>query len=644
MLFTFLQNHFHYLKEKNVKAGAQKMYKILDKVDSPSDLKALSFKERTELCSEIRSFLINSVSKTGGHLASNLGVVEISVALHSVFDMPEDKVVFDVGHQCYTHKILTGRKGLFKFLRQEGGLSGFPKINESKYDSFNTGHSSTSVSAALGLARARDLANKDHKVIALIGDGAMTGGLAYEALCDAGNSNTNLIVILNDNEMSITKNVGGLSEHLSRLRTQPSYVKTKSAIEKLVLKMPNGKVIHSGMRRIKNSFKRALMQKNIFEELGFTYLGPIDGNDLKKAEQMLLRAKNTKGPVIVHMCTIKGKGYAPAEEKPQNFHGISKFDVDTGNVIRDKVRADYSAIFGRQIVNLARKNEKIAVISPAMILGSGLKKFAKIYPDRMFDVGIAEGHAVTFAAGLAIGGYVPVVSVYSSFLQRAYDQIVHDVAMQNLHVVFAIDRAGVVGADGETHQGVFDIAFMNHIPNMAILAPACFKELSKMLDYAVNEHNGPIAVRYPRGNMQCTEINEAFEFGKALVVYEGSDITIVAAGPILKYACEAKELLEKENISAEIINIRTIKPIDEETIINSAKKTKKVIVIEDGQDFGGLASAVDRIIVENYVSAKVEKRGFCSFVSQAGQERIYEKSGMTSSEIFKSAQKMCRGE
>lgn len=621
-----------------------KMYKVLNRINFPADLKALSFRERVELCSDIRSFLIESVSKTGGHLASNLGVVEITVALHNIFNTPKDKIVFDVGHQCYTHKILTGRKDQFSTLRQENGLSGFPKTTESEYDSFNTGHSSTSISAALGLARARDLKNENHKVIALIGDGAMTGGLAYEALCDAGNSNTDLIVILNDNEMSITKNVGGLSEHLSKLRTQPSYVKAKSTIEKLTLKLPCGRNILSLMRKVKNSFKSALMHKNIFEQLGFTYLGAIDGNDLKKVEQMLVRAKNTKGPVIVHMCTVKGKGYEPAEQKPQNFHGIAKFDIETGTVIRDKLHADYSAIFGKQLLHLARYNNKIAVISPAMILGSGLRSFSKIYPSRMFDVGIAEGHAVTFAAGLASDGYTPVVCVYSSFLQRAYDQIIHDVAMQNLHVVFAIDRAGIVGSDGETHQGVFDMAFLNHIPNMSILVPSSFEELSFMLDYSINTHSGPIAIRYPRGNMQCLESHTPFQFGKADVIYEGSDITIVSLGPVLKYACEAKQILDKLNISAEVINIRTLKPLDAETVISSLKKTKRVIVTEDGESFGGLSSAIEELIVSHSLAVKYEKRGFDKFISQASPQSIYERNGITAEKLAEQCEKMCKGE
>lgn len=620
------------------------MYEILDKVNYPADVKKLSFSERLTLCREIRSFLVDAVSKTGGHLASNLGVVEISVAVHSIFNMPEDKIVFDVGHQSYVHKILTGRKNLFSTLRQEGGLSGFPKTSESEYDFFNTGHSSTSVSAALGLARARDLSGGKHKVIALIGDGAMTGGLAYEALCDAGNSNTDLIVILNDNTMSVTKNVGGLSEYLSRMRTQPSYVMAKSTIERVVLKLPKGRKIFSAMRKFKNSCKRALLQKNIFEELGFTYLGAIDGNDLKKTEQMLERAKNTKGPVLVHMCTVKGKGYEPAEQKPHSFHGISKFDIDSGDVIRDKIHADYSAIFGRQLIHLARYNKKLAAISPAMILGSGLKSFSRLYPSRTFDVGIAEPHAVTFAAGLAMGGYIPVVCIYSSFLQRAYDQIVHDVAMQNLHVVFAIDRAGVVGADGETHQGVFDISFLNHIPNMSILAPANFEELSLMLDYSVNTHSGPVAIRYPRGRMQCDEKSAPFVFGKADTVYEGNDITIAAAGPVLKYACEAKQLLDNLGISAEIINVRTIKPLDEAALINSIKKTGRILTVEDGELEGGLSSLISGLIVSNNLSATHEKRGYTDFVAQASQESIYAKNGMTADKITETAVKMCRGE
>lgn len=619
------------------------MYEILDKVNFPEDVKSLKFSEREKLCGEIRDFLINNVSKTGGHLASNLGVVEITVAMHAIFDFPKDKIVFDVGHQCYVHKILTGRKNRFSTLRKENGLSGFPKITESEYDAFNTGHSSTSISAALGIARARDLSNQKNNVIALIGDGAMTGGLAYEALCDAGNSNTNIIVILNDNEMSITQNVGGLSEYLSKIRTRPSYLSAKTALERTLLKIRGGKRILTIMRKFKNAFKFAFMHKNIFEELGFTYLGAIDGNNLKKAEHMLERAKRASGPVLVHMCTKKGCGYEFAEKKPQNFHGISKFNTATGEVIRDKVRADYSAIFGRNMIHIAHHNKKVAVISPAMILGSGLRSYSKLYPDRMFDVGIAEEHAVTFAAGLAIGKYIPVVCVYSSFLQRAYDQIIHDVAMQNLHVVFAIDRAGIVGADGETHNGVFDIAFLSHIPNMSILAPSCFEELSYMLDYAINVHTAPIAIRYPRGNMQCCCHNENFQFGKAEIVYEGNDITIAAVGPILKYACEAKKLLDSKNISCEVINIRTVKPLDEETLITSMRKTKRIITLEDAQKDGSVGSMICELALKNRLDVNIVKRGFSGFTAQASVESVYEKNFMTAEKLCDTAVKMCKG-
>lgn len=619
------------------------MYEILDGVNFPEDVKALNYQQREKLCTDIRKFLIDNVSKTGGHLASNLGVVEITVAMHKVFSFPRDKVVFDVGHQCYVHKILTNRKDKFPTLRKENGLSGFPKTAESEYDFFNTGHSSTSISAALGLARARDLAHEDYSVIALIGDGAMTGGLAYEALCDAGNSNTNLIVILNDNEMSITQNVGGLSEYLSKIRTRPSYLSAKTVLERTLIKIRGGNKILTLMRKFKNAFKQAFMHKNIFEELGFTYLGAIDGNNLKKAEHMLERARNASGPVLVHMCTKKGNGYSFAEKNPQNFHGISKFNTSTGEVIRDKVRADYSAIFGRNMIHIARHNPKTVVISPAMILGSGLRSYAKLYPNRMFDVGIAEEHAVTLAAGLAMGNFVPVVCVYSSFLQRAYDQIIHDVAMQNLHVVFAIDRAGVVGADGETHNGVFDIAFLSHIPNMSILAPSCFEELSQMLNYAVNVHTSPIAIRYPRANMQCTTHNEDFTFGKAEIIYDGCDITIAAAGPVLKYACETKELLEKENISCCVINVRTLKPLDEKTLINAMLKTKKIITLEDAQKDGGMGSAICELAIKHKLDVSIVKRGFSTFEPQASVESIYEKNQMTAAHLFDTAVKMCKG-
>lgn len=610
------------------------MTKGLDGYNFPVDLKSMSIDELDVLCLKIREFLIESVSKTGGHLASNLGVVELTVALHRVFNMPEDKIVFDVGHQAYVHKILSGRKDMFATLRQEGGLSGFPKTQESAYDSFNTGHSSTSISAALGLARARDLNEEKHKVIALIGDGALTGGLAYEAICDAGNAKNDLIVILNDNEMSISKNVGGMSEYLSKIRTRKSYMKLKYITEHALDKLPLGEKIASFLRKTKDAIKHVLMQDNMFEDLGFTYLGPVDGHNIKKVSKMLEYAKKTNGPVIVHVCTKKGCGYKPAETKPQAFHGISRFDIDSGSVIRKKYTADYSAIFGRNLLRLAKENEKIVAICPAMTLGSGLKYFAREMPKRFFDVGICESHAVTSGAGLAISGFIPVVCIYSSFLQRAYDQIIHDVALQGLHVVFAIDRAGIVGSDGETHQGVFDIAFMRQIPGMAILAPSSFYELEQMMRYAICNHQGPIAIRYPRANKQYTGEKLEFKFGKSSIVRAGDDVTIICTGHFLSDAMSAAKKLEQKNISAEVINLSTLNPLDEETILASAKKTLAVLTLEDGVIKGGVGEAIGLLLEKNSVMAIFENRGYDEFVSQAKPEDIYHKYKMDDEAIF----------
>ena len=611
------------------------MKKGLEQIESPADLKKMNRRELDALAAQIRQFLIESVSKTGGHLASNLGVVELTIALHRVFNLPEDKIVFDVGHQSYVHKILTGRMGQFSTLRQEGGLSGFPKTSESEYDAFNTGHSSTSISAALGLARARDLKGQSYKVVALIGDGALTGGLAYEAINDAGHAENDLIVVLNDNEMSIGKNVGGISEYLSRIRTRPSYFKLKSATETALEKLPFGESIVEFLRRIKDGLKQTFMQQNIFEDLGFTYLGPVDGHDIGRMEKMFEHAKNTKGPVLVHVCTKKGHGYQPAEAKPQTFHGISRFDIASGEVIRDKVTADYSAIFGRHLVRLAKDNEKIVAISPAMASGSGLLPFARSFPKRFFDVGICEAHAVTSAAGLAIGGFIPVVAIYSSFLQRAYDQIIHDVALQNLHVVFCIDRAGVVGDDGETHQGIFDIAFMSQIPNMAVLAPASFYELEHMLKYAVLKHKGPICIRYPRGREQYKGTQVKFVFGKSELISEGGDVTIVAVGNLVRYAAQAAQELLRQGIFAEVVNVRTVVPLDKETILRSVRKTGDVLVLEDGVARGGVGDMVARLLIENGVTANFEGRGYDEFVAQAKVARIHEKYGLDTAAICK---------
>ncbi len=603
------------------------MYEILDTIQSPADVKALSSEQLTQLAAEIRAFLIESVSETGGHLASNLGVVELTLALHCVFDLPTDKLVFDVGHQSYVHKILTGRREQFFTLRREGGLSGFPKTTESVYDSFNTGHSSTSVSAALGMARARDLAGEKYHVLALIGDGALTGGLAYEALCDAGRDNGNLIVILNDNQMSISGNVGGMSEYLSKIRTRPAYLNAKLKTERILSQNAFGRAIAGVLRWVKNTAKRILLPDSIFDELGFTYLGPVDGHDLKKLTAMLRRAKGIQGPVLVHVCTVKGKGYAPAEDAPQHFHGVSKFDSAHGENYAKQSRQDYSAAFGESLLRLAAEDERVVAISPAMTLGSGLGAFAKVYAERFFDVGIAEAHAVTSAAGLAIAGKIPVTSVYSSFLQRAYDQIIHDVAMQNLHVVFAVDRAGIVGADGETHQGVFDIAFLRQIPNMTVLAPTSFDDVDAMLRYAVLKADGPIALRYPRGNKQAA-LPKPFCAGVTDCVRAGKDATVVAVGVLTAEAMAAAELAAAKDAEAEVLVLRQVWPLEVDTIAESVRKTGRLLVVEDGVRAGGIGEAIGAALAARGMQFAFENRGYDAFVAQAEVSAVYHRHGL----------------
>lgn len=587
------------------------MGNILDYIDSPDDIKKLNTDEIKELASEIRSFLIEKVSKTGGHLASNLGVVELTLALHRVFTTPEDKIVWDVGHQSYVHKIITGRKDKFDKIRKLGGLSGFPKVNESLHDTFNTGHSSTSISAALGIAKARDLKKDSYSVIAVIGDGALTGGMAFEALNDAGRSPNNLIVILNDNEMSISKNVGGLSCYLSKIRTEPFYFKVKEDIDIILNKIPAiGKSAVKALDRVKGSIKYMIMPGIIFEELGFKYLGPIDGHNIAEVENVLARAKSLKGPVFVHILTQKGKGYTYAEENPAVFHGISPFEVETGEVIVNS-GPGYSEIFGRELSKIAHKDERVVAITAAMPHGTGLDRFSKKYPERFFDVGIAEQHAVTFAAGLARNGMIPVVALYSSFLQRAYDQVLHDVALQNLHVVFAIDRAGIVGEDGETHQGIYDISFLRHIPNMAILAPCDYNDFKRMLEYAVLEHDGPIAVRYPRGKGPEKLIDASpIRLGQPLLLREGSDVSIVAVGNKVETALEVAKTLEKMDLSADVIYSRFIKPVDPKLILDSAVKTRRLITIEDNAIEGGFGSRVLEMINQKGINVKTRIFGY----------------------------------
>lgn len=576
------------------------MYKFLDNINNTKDLKNLNIEDLPKLCSEIRDFLVNKVSKTGGHLAPNLGIVELTVALHYIFNSPEDKIIFDVGHQCYVHKILTGRKDKFDSLRKYNGLSGFPKTYESEHDIFNTGHSSTSISSALGIATANKLDGKPYYTIAVIGDGALTGGLAFEGLNNSNVKDTNLIVILNDNQMSISPSVGSLSLYLNKIRSNSLYTSSKSGLKHILSKIPFiGKLIYKPLSWLKKGIKHIILPSSImFEQFGFSYLGPIDGNDIDDLTEFLERAKSVNKPVLIHVITKKGKGYLPAEKAPGKFHGVAPFDVKTGELIKPS-STSYSSELGRIMIEEATKNDKLVAITAAMCSGVGLDEFGRKFRDRLFDVGIAEGHAVTFASGLAKQGYIPVFAVYSTFLQRSYDQIIHDVALQKLHVIFAIDRAGIVGADGETHHGLFDLAYLSHIPNLVLLAPKDGDEFEKMMKFAFS-FNGPIAIRYPRGSFQkhLTDIIKSpeIQLGKAEILLEGKDITILAYGKTVSKALEIANILKKKKISAEIINIRFLKPIDKETIGNSIFKTKKVVTIEDAYLEGGLASKVKDII------------------------------------------------
>ena len=572
---------------------------LLGNINSVDDLKKIDYKEKLELAEDIRKFLIENVSKTGGHLASNLGVVELTLALHSCFNVPKDKIIWDVGHQIYTHKIITGRKEDFNTLRQLNGISGFPNTEESELDCFNTGHSSTSISVALGMARSHKLQKKEEHVIAVIGDGALTGGMALEALMDAGASNEKIIVILNDNEMSISKNVGGLSVLLSKTRTREFYTTSNRIIRSFTKKIPFiGEGLVKIVRRIKRGIKQLVIPKMFFEDIGFTYLGLVDGHNIEKVEDILNKSKELKGPILIHITTKKGKGYIPAEENPSLFHGISKFDAVTGELLSAS-KKDYSQVIGDKLVELAQKNENIVTITAAMRDGVGLKEFSEKYPNRFFDVGIAEQHAVTMAAGMAKTGLKPYVLIYSSFLQRAYDQIVHDICIQKLPVVIGIDRAGLVGQDGETHQGIFDLSFLSTIPSLNIFAPKNFKELEDFLEFSVG-FNEPLAIRYPRGGESNInyEKNNKIELGKGELLKEGNDITIVAIGKTVEKAMEISDELQKNGTTADVINIRFLKPIDKQLIINSATKTKKIITMEDGTLAGGLYTKVLEITKE----------------------------------------------
>ena len=580
---------------------------LLEKIEQSSDIKKLKEEDYPVLAKEIRQFLLEKISKTGGHLASNLGVVELTMALHLAFDLPKDKIVWDVGHQAYTHKLLSGRRDGFNDLRQFGGMSGFPKRKESPYDAFDTGHSSTSISAGLGIAQARDILGEDYSVISVIGDGALTGGMAYEALNNAAQMKKNFIIILNDNEMSISPNVGGMSKYLGSVRTREGYTALKKGVEHALNAIPGvGKSIATGVSMVKNSIKQFFVPGMLFEDMGITYLGPVDGHDVNAMVQVLTEAKRMQKAVLVHVITKKGKGYGPAEQNPSRFHGVDAFDVVTGKSLKEKTYPSYTDVFSEKMCEIAGKNPKVVALTAAMADGTGLTKFSKEYPNRFFDVGIAEGHEVTSAAGMASAGLKPVVAVYSSFLQRGYDQVLHDVCIQELPVLFAIDRAGLVGSDGETHQGIFDVSFLSLVPGMSIMAPKNHWELEAMLDFGVT-FDGPMAIRYPRG--QAYRGLEAFlapiEYGKAEMLYEEKDIALFALGSIVSTGEHVREKLKNKGYACTLVNARFVKPFDTTMIDQLCQKHKLIVTMEENVLRGGMGMCITKYIHDNYPGIRV---------------------------------------
>lgn len=602
------------------------MSDILERYKDINDIKKMSLKELDEFSEEIRQFLIEKVSKTGGHLASNLGVVELTLSLYNVFQFDKDKLIWDVGHQAYVHKILTGRKDKFDTLRKFGGMSGFPKRIESKYDMFETGHSSTSISAALGMARARDITESNYEVVAVIGDGALTGGMALEALNDVGYRKTKLIIIINDNQMSIGKNVGGLSTYLSKIRVDPKYNKFKEDFHNIIKKIPTiGPSMAKSIEKVKNGIKQMVMPGMFFEDMGIKYLGPIDGHNIKELSRVFTMAKNIKDPVIIHVITKKGKGYEFAEKSPDKFHGIGPFNCDSGEVSMTACTT-YSSVFGSEIVALAEEDKRIVAITAAMRDGTGLKEFSQRFPKRFFDVGIAEQHAVTLAAGMATEGLKPVFAVYSTFLQRAYDQILHDVCIQKLPVVLAIDRAGIVGDDGETHQGIFDLSYLSHIPNITIMTPKCIEELKFMLRWALKQ-NYPVALRYPRGS-DCANISlkplEVFSAGKWDIIKDDGSIAIIACGKMVQHALIAREKLLKSGIKLRVISACFIKPIDKGLIKNLVDDGCSIVTIEDNILHGGLGSMVQEFLSSISANVKILSLGFTDeFVPHGSLDVLY---------------------
>ncbi len=610
---------------------------ILEELEDSRDIKDLNNAELRQLAGEIREFLLEKVSQTGGHLASNLGVVELTIALYLAFDLPKDKVIWDVGHQAYTHKILSGRRDQFDALRQYGGISGFPKRRESPYDVFDTGHSSTSISAGVGMVRGRDLKGEDYAVISVIGDGALTGGMAYEALNDAATLKSNFIIVLNDNNMSISENVGGISRYLNGLRSGEHYNNLKKHVSNALGDIPivGEKLVHK-ISQTKNSIKQLIIPGMLFENMGVTYLGPIDGYDIKAMVKIFREARKLDHAVLVHVITKKGKGYPPAEKQPERYHSVEPFDIATGEPLATKEHPTYTDVFSREMCRLAKRNPDLVAVTAAMPEGTGLRDFEKRYPDRFFDVGIAEEHAVTTAAGMAAAGLKPVVAVYSSFLQRGFDQIVQDVCIQNLPVVFAVDRAGLVGADGETHQGILDLSYLSSIPNMTVLAPKNLWELQQDLDFAVESFNGPIAIRYPRGEAYrgLKEYRSPIVYGKGEVIMQGNRVALLAVGSMMSTALHVRQNLEKDGISATLANARFVKPIDLELLDDLAAGHELIVTMEENVLQGGFGLAVSAYVNSRYPGVEVMNIALPdTYIEHGNVTLLKENLGMDSANI-----------
>ncbi|MCH1983765.1 1-deoxy-D-xylulose-5-phosphate synthase [Ruminococcus sp. OA3] len=610
---------------------------VLERIKKPNDVKNLNKEELYTLAEEIREFLISNLSRTGGHLASNLGVVELTIALHLVLNLPEDKLIWDVGHQCYTHKILTGRADGFQNLRKADGMSGFPKRCESDCDSFDTGHSSTSISAGLGYVRSRDLLGGSYRVMSVIGDGALTGGMAYEALNNVAELKKNFIIILNDNNMSISDNVGGMSRYLGNIRTAESYTELKMNVTNTLKKLPKiGEGMVNAIHRTKNGIKQFIIPGMLFENMGLTYLGPVDGHNVPQMVKLFQEALRVEGPVIVHVLTKKGKGYEPAMRHPARFHGTAPFEIETGIPVSRSGKAAYSDIFSTVMRKFGDRDEKVVAVTAAMPTGTGLKRFAHMFPDRFFDVGIAEEHAVTFAAGLALGGLKPVFAVYSSFLQRAFDQVLHDVCMQKLHVVFAIDRAGLVGSDGETHHGCFDLTYLSMMPNMTVMAPKNKWELSDMMKFAVN-FDGPVALRYPRGDAYegLQENREPVVHGKSEVLQWGKDVAVLAVGSMVKTAHQVSERLKEKGIKVTLVNVRFVKPLDYALLEKLGDTHRRIVTLEENVVTGGFGQQVSAWFHEHHRETAVDIFAIPDqFVGHGSVEQQYRELGMDEESVF----------